>query len=188
MKKIIVLSASVRTGKKSNRVAIFFERFIREKQLAEVELLDLETYQFPLFQERLRLLEKPPENLLAFAAKITSADGIVLVTPEYNGGYPASLKNAIDVLYAEWKKKPIAISTVSEGGFAGMNVITSLQYTLWKIGAFTVPAMFPVANINSSFDEAGQPADAAGTEKRAVAFLYELQWCMDAVELMKNRS
>ena len=186
MSKIIVLSSSVRTGKKSDRVALYFTQYIKDNHIAEVELLDLETYQFPIFNERLRFLKEPSENLLAFAKKITEADGIVLISPEYNGGYPASLKNAIDVLYDEWKRKPIAIATVSAGPFGGMNVITSLQYSLWKIGAWTVPALFPVASVEKSFDENGVPVDKAGTDKRAAAFLAELTWSMNAVEKMKT--
>jgi NAD(P)H-dependent FMN reductase len=185
MHKILVLSASVRTGKKSNRVALYFTQYIKDNNLAEAELLDLEEYRFPVFSERLSGLQAPPAGLLAFAEKIVLADGIVLVTPEYNGGYPASLKNAIDVLYDEWKRKPVAFATVSAGPFGGMNVITSLQYCLWKIGAWTVPALFPVAFIDKAFDEAGNAADKPATDKRAAMFLKELIWSMDATEKMK---
>jgi len=185
MKKIIVFSSSIRTGKKSDRVALYFMQYIKDHNLGEAELIDLDTYQFPLFEERLRLLKNPPENLQEFASKIKAADGIVLVTPEYNGGYPASLKNAIDALYDEWKRKPIALCTVSAGPFAGMNVITSLQFVLWKIGALVVPAMFPVATVQTAFDENGQAADKAGTDKLASLFLAELTWHMEAAEKMR---
>ncbi len=185
MKKIIVLSSSIRTGKKSNRVALYFMQYIQEHKLGEAELIDLDAYQFPLFEERLKLLKNPPENLKEFAEKIKAADGIVIVTPEYNGGYPASLKNAIDALYDEWKRKPIALSTVSAGPFAGMNVITSLQFVLWKIGAHVVPAMFPVAMVDTAFDENGGAADKTGTDKRAGVGLADLTWHMDAAEKMR---
>jgi NAD(P)H-dependent FMN reductase len=184
MSKILIISSSVRTGKKSNRVALYFNNYINEKNIAEVELLDLESLHFPIFNERLRLLKEPPQTLVDFAEKIKSADGIVLVTPEYNGGYPASLKNAIDVLYDEWKRKPIAISTVSNGPFAGMNLITSIKYSLWKIGACTVPALFPVPSIEKTFDENGVPADKEATDKRATKFIDELLWWMEAVKTM----
>ncbi len=48
-------------------------------------------------------MQHPSEGVLEFAKKVKAADGIIIVTPEYNGGYPASLKNAIDLLYVEWK-------------------------------------------------------------------------------------
>ncbi|MBC7866891.1 MAG: NAD(P)H-dependent oxidoreductase [Gloeobacteraceae cyanobacterium ES-bin-316] len=184
MKKILILSSSIRTGKKSDRVALYFMQYIKTHELGEAELLDLHDYDFPLFKERLSVLKDAPPNLLEFAGKIKTADGIVLVAPEYNGGYPASLKNAIDVLYDEWKRKPIAISTVSAGPFAGMNMITGLQYVLWKIGALTVPALFPVAMVGNSFDEYGNPSDKPGTDKRAAAFLKELLSCVEAAGKM----
>ena len=185
MKKIVVISASVRTGKKSDRVAKYFTDYISSHQIGEALLVDLEAYQFPVFNERLSVLKTPPAGLVDFAEKISTADGIVLVTPEYNGGYPASLKNAIDVLYDEWKRKPIVIATVSAGPFGGMNVITSLQFTLWKIGAWTVPVMFPVALVNDNFDENGNATDKEKTDKLAAAFLAELSWSMEAVSKMK---
>lgn len=186
MKKILVISSSIRTGKKSDRVALYFMDYIKDHKLGEAELLDLETLNFPLFYERLHLLKEPSAALVAFAKKIKESDGIVLVTPEYNGGYPASLKNVIDVLYAEWKRKPMAICTVSDGPFAGMSCITSLQFVLWKIGALVVPAMFPVATVPTTFNEDGKPVDKVATDKRAAAFLAELTWHMDAAEKMKS--
>lgn len=185
MSKIIVISSSVRTGKKSNRVALFLANYINEQKLAEAEIVDLEDYQFPVFNERLSYLDEPPQNLLDFSKKIEDADGIIIVSPEYNGGYPASLKNAIDVLLKQWKRKPVAISTVSAGPFAGMNLITSLQFILWKIGAWTVPAMFPVASVDKSFDEDGKPADEEDVHKRAASFIGELMWCITAKQKMQ---
>ncbi len=117
---------------------------------------------------------------MEFAGKIKLADGIIIVTPEYNGGYPASLKNVVDLLYDEWHRKPIAISTSSDGSFGGTQVITSLQFTLWKIRAWTVPAMFPVPKVHESFDEEGNATDKTGTDKRAKFFVGELLWCIEA--------
>jgi NAD(P)H-dependent FMN reductase len=184
--KIAIISASVRTGRSSHRVALFFKNYIEANNLASIEILDLQEYQFPLFEERLKFQKTPAAPTLDFAEKIRSADGVIIVTPEYNGGYPASLKNVIDLLGTEWKRKPIAISTVSSGGFGGMQVITSLQYSLWKLQAWTVPAMFPVAKVNEAFDENGNPGDKTGTEKRAQSFLDELLWSMKATKKMET--
>lgn len=184
--KIAIISASVRTGRNSHRVALFFKNFIEANGLAIAEILDLQQYQFPIFEERLKFQVNPSAVLTEFANTIKTADGIIIVTPEYNGGYPASLKNVIDLLSDEWKRKPVAISTVSTGGFGGMQVITSLQFSLWKIQAWTVPAMFPVPKITEAYDEHGNPTDKAATEKRAKQFLDELIWCMHAKNKMEN--
>ena len=184
--KIAIISASVRTGRNSHRVALFFKNYIETNGLASVEVLDLQQYQFPIFEERLKFQKNPSPETIEFAEKIKSMDGIIIVTPEYNGVYPASLKNVIDLLNDEWKRKPIAISTISAGGFGGMQVITSLQFSLWKLQAWTVPAMFPVPKVSEAYDEQGNPSDKVGTEKRAKSFIDELLWCIEAKSKMTN--
>ncbi len=173
-------------GRVSHRVALFFKNFLEEKNLGTVEILDLNEYQFPVFNERLKHQSSPSAAVLDFASKIKGADGVIIVTPEYNGGYPASLKNVVDLLYDEWRRKPVAISTISDGAYGGTQVITSLQFSLWKIRAWTVPAMFHVPKAHESFDETGNPADKTGIEKRAAVFIRELLWCIEAKRKMAN--
>jgi NAD(P)H-dependent FMN reductase len=151
--------------------------------------LDLKEYNLPFFTERLKFAEEPVVSALEFANKIKSADAVIIVAPEYNGGYPASLKNAIDLLYDEWYHKPVAISTVSSGNFGGVQVIMQLQFILWKMKAITVPAMFPISNIGEVLDEKGMPADKPAFDKRAASFLNELIWFIDAndcIRIKKN--
>lgn len=184
MPHIAIISSSVRTNRKSDRVVEYFKQYLDTNHIATTDILDLDNYNFPLFNERLRFLNDPSAEILDFAEKIKSADGVIIVTPEYNGGYPASLKNVIDLLYDEWHRKPVAIATVSAGAFGGSQVITSLQFTLWKIRAWTVPAMFPVPNVEKSFDESGNATDKEGTDKRAKGFIGELLWCIEAKSKM----
>ena len=184
MPHIAILSSSVRTGRVSHRVALFFKNFLESKNIATSETLDLNSYQFPVFQERLKYQPNPSPEVMDFATRIKKADGVIIVTPEYNGGYPSALKNVIDLLYDEWYHKPVAISTVSDGAFGGSQVITSLQFTLWKIRAWTVPAMFPVPHAAKTFDERGAVSDAA-VEKRATNFINELLWCITARKKME---
>ncbi len=186
MPHIAIISSSVRTGRNSHRVALYFRSFLETNKLSTAEILDLDEYNFPIFEERLRLQKAPTAATLEFAEKIKAADGVLIVTPEYNGGYPASLKNVVDLLYDEWHRKPIAISTVSDGIFGGTQVITSLQFTLWKIRAWTVPAMFPVPKVSEAFDEKGVPADKVGVDKRAGSFVGELLWCVEALKRMEG--
>jgi NAD(P)H-dependent FMN reductase len=185
MVNIAIISSSIRNGRESHHVALYFKRFLEEKNLASVDLLDLLTYDFPLFNERLKYLKDIPEGAQEFTERIKKADGVIIVTPEYNGGYPASLKNIIDFLYDEWHRKPIAIATVSNGAFGGSQVITSLQFTLWKIRAWVVPAMFPVPKVHESFDEQGNALNKPETDKRATNYINELLWCIEAKKRME---
>lgn len=166
-------------------MALYFKKYIEKHNLARVDIIDLDKYQFPIFHERLRFMKDPSVPMLEFTGRVTSADGIIIVTPEYNGGYPASLKNIIDLLYHEWQRKPIAISTVSDGIFGGSQVITSLVFTLWKIRAWVVPVMFPVPKVQDKFDESGEPLEEA-LDKRAETFMNELLWCIQAKKKMEE--
>jgi NAD(P)H-dependent FMN reductase len=186
MKTIAIISPSIRRGRNSHRVALYFKRYLEENKLASAEILDLKDYNFPLFDERLRHLHDPSPEVLQFAEKIRSAGGVIIIAPEYNGGYPASLKNVIDLLTDEWRRKPVALTTVSSGSFGGTQVITQLQFVLWKMRAWTVPAMFTVPKVTEAFDETGTPADSEGTGKRASAFIDELMWCVEAKEKMNG--
>jgi NAD(P)H-dependent FMN reductase len=72
---------------------LFFKRYLEENSLAAVEILDLNEYNFQIFDERLRFQKNPSAKALEFAGKIRNAGGVIIVTPEYNGGYPASLQS-----------------------------------------------------------------------------------------------
>ncbi len=179
MRHIAILSSSVREGRKSHQVALYFQSYLQENKLATTEILDLKAYNFPIFQGTLQTLVNPPKNVLEFAGKIKSAEGIIIVTPEYNGGYPASLKNAIDLLYEEWKHKPVAIATVSSGPFGGSQALVALQFTLWKMRAWTIPAMFSVPTVEKAYDENGKAMDKLNSDKLAEIFIKELLWCIE---------
>lgn len=186
MPHITIISSSVRTDRKSHRVALFFKNYLVKNSLASAEILDLKEYNFPIFEERLRLQKSPLPSALQFADKIKQTDAVIIVTPEYNGGYPSSLKNVIDLLYAKWKRKPVAIAAVSDGGFGASQVIMSLQFSLWKIGSWTVPARFHVQNVDKNFSEDGEPMDREATEKNAQFLVNELLWSVEAIKRMKT--
>ena len=187
MKKIAIISSSVRSGRASHRVALYFRNYLVENNLAEADIIDLQQYNFPVFNERLKFQENPSPEALEFAERIRMADGVIIVVPEYNGGYPASIKNAIDLLTIEWRRKPVAISTVSDGIFGGSQVITSLQFILWKMKAWTVPAQFPVLRVQENYDGEGRPADRDAADRRAEKFIDEIMLCIEARGLMNGR-
>ncbi len=178
MLHISIISSSVRNGRKSQSISLYFKNYIESNKLAEAEILDLKKYSFPVFEDTFKAQEHPSAAVVDFAGKIKASDGIIIVTPEYNGGYPASLKNVIDLLYEEWHRKPISICTVSAGAFGGTQALVALQFTLWKIGAWTVTNMFCVSNVAKTFDDTGNPADKEATDKLAYDFTKEF---MDSI-------
>jgi NAD(P)H-dependent FMN reductase len=179
MRKIIILSASVRIARQSNHVALYFKNHLQQIENIEVELIDLKELNFPIFDERLSFQQNPSDKLRTFAQKIERADAVIIVSPEYNGSFPASLKNAVDVLYKEWYRKPIGIVGVSSGNFGGVNMIIALQSLFLRIKAIPSSTNFPIPNVQNQFDENGQAKDPENTGKRASSFLQELFWIID---------
>jgi NAD(P)H-dependent FMN reductase len=186
MFKIAIISGSVRTGRKSHFVAQYFDKYIREHKLADPEILDLMEFDFPLFEERLMYQQSPSGKAKEFSAKINLANAVIIISPEYNGGYPASIKNAIDLLVKEWYHKPVGLVSVSSGNFGGVNSLALLQNVLLKIKAVPVPATFPVPKVEESFDEKGNALNKEATDKRAAAFLKEVLWFCEAFSKMNS--
>ena len=117
--KIAIVSSSVRDGRNSHRVALFIKSYVERVLSANAQILDLKEYDFPMFHERVWNMPHPSEALLDYIDRFTSADGIVIVTPVYNGSFPASLKNVIDVIYTQWRHKPCLIVSVTDGKTPG---------------------------------------------------------------------
>jgi len=188
MPYISIISSSVRDGRKSHRVALYLKNYVTKNNLAEAGIVDLKKYSFPIFSEKLSEQKDPDDQVLQFTEKIKLSDGVIIVTPEYNGSIPASLKNVIDLLYDEWHRKPIAIATVSSGVFGGSQALVTLQFVLWKMRAWTIPAVFQVGNVAENFDESGLASDSKESNKQANVFIKELLWCMEAGKRMQEPS
>ena len=180
MYHISIISSSIRTGRKSHNVALYFQDYLNENRLATVEILDLASYNFPIFEAPLKYQPNPSMVALEFKNKILSSDGIIIVTPEYNGSIPASLKNIIDLLYEEWNKKAIAFSTVSSGDFGGLQALTHLQFIFWKVYAYTCAANFTVSKVQEKFDDFGVPTNKQDTDDFAKIFINEFFKCVES--------
>lgn len=185
MGTIIILSSSIRTGRKSHRVAEFIASFIQSEGVHQAEIHDLNHYQFPLFEERLKFLSNPLPELQSLSDAIRAASGVIIVSPEYNGSYPAALKNVIDVFTDEWRMKPVGLCAVSGGHFGGAQLLQALNFTLWKIGAWVVPASFQVPFVDKNFKEDGATEDTEGLQKRLKLLTDKLYWCIEAHARMR---
>ena len=180
MPHITIISASVRDGPKSHNAALHLQRMLQATG-STVDMLDLREFGFPLFHERLKFMKEPAANVLDFAARIRKAEGVIIVTPEYNGSFPASLKNVIDLLTDDWKGKPVAICTASGGAFAGTQVMVELLFPLWKIKAWVVPSSMQIPKVQEQFGADGSVLmDPEGWERRTNVFLNDLGWAIEA--------
>ena len=127
MTRIGIIIGSTRPNRNGEQVARWVYDIAAQRADAEFELIDLRDYPLPHLDEPL-----PPSfgqyqngHTKEWAATISSFDGFVIVTPEYNHGTSGVLKNAIDYLYAEWNNK--AVGFVSYGGVGGARAAEHLR-------------------------------------------------------------
>ena len=145
MLRIGIITGSTRPNRKSLDVAQWVLETATKRDDAEYELVDIRDFELPLFDE-----PAPPimgnyqqPHTKRWAAKIASLDGFVFVTPEYNHGIPAALKNAIDFLFAEWNDK--AAGFVSYGGAGGARAVEHLRLVLAEVRVATVRAQLTLS-------------------------------------------
>ena len=127
MTRIGIILGSTRPNRNGEQVAKWVYDIASRRSDAEYELVDLRDYPLPHLDEPLppSLGQYENEHTKAWAAKIASFDGFVIVTPEYNHSTSGVLKNAIDYLYAEWNNK--AVGFVSYGGVGGARAAEHLR-------------------------------------------------------------
>ena len=171
---IPVMLGSIRRNRESAKVAKFAVNWLHRMEGVRTDLLDLKELNLPMMEERLRFREDAPAGALELSARINRADSIVIVTPEYSSGYPGVLKNALDYLKPEYKRKPFGIITVSSAE-GGMMCLISLRQVILHLGGVPIPATLPVFRVQESFDADANPL-VGDFQKRAREFFDELLW------------
>ena len=106
---------------------------------------------------------------------VIKADGLVLVTPEYNQGYPGVLKSVLDLLLKEYIHKAVAFVTVSAGPWGGTRVCEALLPVVRELGLAVTFTDLQFPSVGTKFDADGKLLDPA-YEKRGRGFLDELVW------------
>lgn len=156
--RFLVVEGTVRDGRRSIHAARYITDLLQEKGYDAV-LFDMKERDVPLLETR-RYTDpgEPPEAVEEFGQEVEAADGIVIVTPEYNHSYPGALKNLIDYLYPEYEDKPFSFVTVSGGGFGGVRAQKDLNDLVLTINGWPGPSL-PVSNVRDVFDEDGALID-----------------------------
>ena len=158
---IPIVLGSTRIGRQSCKVARFILSTMTGDPRFNTELLDLSDYDFPIMEQRLSEMKIVPPSLQSFSDKLELADGLLIVSPEYKGGVPGVLKNALDYLKPGiLRRTPVGVCTVSSGGFGGMNCLMQLRLTILALGGLPIPDALPVSKVQELFDEEDQPRDA----------------------------
>ncbi|MEU0788532.1 NAD(P)H-dependent oxidoreductase [Amycolatopsis sp. NPDC005961] len=174
--RVAVIVGSVREGRFGPVVADWLAGVAGDHGGFEVDVVDLAEPDLPMVLPAFGAV--PPAAVVAEVAKVTprllAADAFVVVTPEYNHSYPASLKNAIDWHRAEWTAKPVAF--VSYGGMSGgLRAVEHLRAVFAELHAVTIRDTVSFHGAHARFGADGTPTDAAAAVA-AKAMLDQLGW------------
>ncbi len=161
MTRIVALAGSI-SSDSATRKALTVALEGAAKHGAEVELIDLREYQLPFCDGS---KEYGPE-VNRLKEKIHNADGILLGTPEYHGGYSGVLKNAMDLMgFPEFQGKMVGLVGVAGGALGGTGPLLSLRNVCRTLHAWVVPNQATVAHAFKQFDEHGRPVDEGLTKR-----------------------
>jgi NAD(P)H-dependent FMN reductase len=186
MNNIKIITSTTREGRKGIAVANWITELAKQDGKYNIELLDLAEINLPFMDEpnHPRLQKYQHEHTKKWSETIAAADGYIIVLAEYNFGFPAPIKNAIDYLYNEWMNKPVAF--VSYGGISG-----GLRSTQMLKQVVTAVHMMPVVDqVNIPFfanhiDETGTFVPGEAITKSAVVMLSELERWSDVLKGMR---
>ncbi|WP_051580143.1 NADPH-dependent FMN reductase [Pseudonocardia acaciae] len=173
--RIAVIIGSTREGRAGAGIARWFLTHVSEREDVDLDVIDLRDLVLPMHYPE----ERTPGQH-ALAERIGRADGFVVVTPEYNHSYPASLKHAIDVVHEQWFAKPVGF--VSYGGMAqGLRAVEHLRMVFAELHAVTVRDGVSVNLFDGSVDDNGWVLDSNGAGHAAKTMVNQLLWWAHAL-------
>ncbi|MEO3813803.1 NAD(P)H-dependent oxidoreductase [Sphaerisporangium sp. B11E5] len=183
MAKLQIILASTRPGRVGLPVARWIEEAARAQgSFEEVELVDLAEVGLPFLDEphHPRLRTYVHQHTKDWSAKVAEADAFVFVMPEYNYGYSAPLKNALDYLHHEWAYKPVGL--VSYGGVAaGTRAAQMIKQVVTTLKMTPLPEAVAIPFVHQFIDEDGNVSPNDVMLSSAKAMFDELKRVSEAL-------
>lgn len=177
---LAVIVASTREGRRATVVADWLLGEIKSRSDFDVDLVDLTELDLPLVHPA-----HINEAHAAYSARMERADAFVVVTPEYNHSYPASVKHAVDILKAPWYRKAVAF--VSYGGVSGgLRAVEHLRGVFAELHAVTVRESVSFHGPWNFFTPDGQPGDPVSARQAAAVMLDDLAWWASALRTARS--
>jgi NAD(P)H-dependent FMN reductase len=174
---IPLLLGTDRKERRSEPVAQWLIGEIGKRAEIETKLFDVRNFKLPQDNYGTAIAEQFP----AWKDSITRADGLIIVTPEYNHSYPGVLKSVLDLLLEEYIHKSVAFVSTSAGPWGGVRVVESMVPMVRELGLAVTFTDLNFAKVQDKFDHSGKLLDNA-YEKRAADFLDELIWMSRALK------
>jgi len=188
--KLGVILGSIREIRRGGRVAKWLIPQLEHYKDFEVELLDLNDYPLPFFNESSSPegLERNYTNEVAkrWSAKVAEKDAFIIITPEYNHGTSAVLKNALDWLYSEWSKKPVAFISYASGAAGGIRGVEQLRQNVIELQMASMREAIHIADVMDYLNENGTTLRGHLNE-RLVLLMSELSWWAKALKAARDQ-
>jgi NAD(P)H-dependent FMN reductase len=193
MTVISVIVGSTREGRFSEKPARWILQHLKKRERVDARLLDLRNFPMPFF-DQVATPATPGRPAFAhevvqkWTAAIAQSDGFVFVTPEYNYGPTAVLKNAIDWVYPEWNRK--AAGFVSYGAAMGARAVQQLRESLIEVQAAPIRSSvhIPVATLWAHYTGGNVEAGLAELEAPAATLIDDLLWWTEALKAARSRA
>ncbi|GGZ28212.1 FMN reductase [Streptomyces inusitatus] len=172
--KLVVILSSNREGRFGPVIADWFLEHAELHRDFQVSVVDLGEEDLPT-----ALTSNPPPSVAEYlgrtSPRLAAADAFVVITPEYNHSFPASIKSLIDWHFTEWRAKPVAF--VSYGGLSGgLRAVEQLRLVFAELHAVAIRDTVSFHHAQDRFDGDGRPKDPAGSDAAAVSLLDQLAW------------
>ncbi len=178
---IPVILGTAREGRRSEHVARFVFNIVEKRISVETAFIDVREY--PLMATD----DSGESTIAKKLSNITQrADAFIIVSPEYNHGYPGELKMMLDMSDGEYKRKPIAICGVSAGTMGGARMIEQLRSVLIDLEAVPILEAVYFSKIAELFDEKSVMQDDS-YYKRISKMLDELMWYANALKAARGK-
>lgn len=186
MQKILVILGTNRPTRLGTKVAEWLMEATKKHPEMEYTFVDLADMHLPMLNEpELAASGKyAHDHTKRWSEIVEPADGFIIITPEYNHSYPAVLKNAIDYLFFEWNKKPVAF--VGYGGHYGLRAVEHLRHVAIQLQMAPVNEQVEV-NHFAQIDESGVFHATEQNERQAKNLLKSLQWWSEALSAARKK-
>ncbi|HEX8547852.1 MAG TPA: NAD(P)H-dependent oxidoreductase [Cytophagaceae bacterium] len=176
---IEIIAGSPRIDSLSHRVALFLDKYLKEKSEHSIGLIDVRESKFPPIQKVFSKAEDAPDELFSIAKRVFEADAFVLVTPEYNGSYSPSMKNLLDH-FPKQVHRAFGIVTASPGAMGGLRASQQMQLLINALFGIASPYMLVTPFVDKKFDVSGNLLDEAFSNS-IHTFTTEFLWLAERI-------
>lgn len=177
---LAMIIGSRREGRFGGVVGRWLAQHVRERDDMQLDIIDLAEVDLPTITPA----GVNDAVVDAYTRRIDEADAFVIVTPEHNHSFPASLQEAIDLANRKWRAKPVGL--LSYGGIAGgVRAVEQLRQLFPELQATTVREIVSIHGAWNAFDDDGAPKERERYEAAATSMLDQLAWWASALRVAR---